>query len=52
MVTYPIDGALPNAAAALAWEASFLELASGELSAMAAAANLSLSYTAERWAAT
>ncbi|KAF6262418.1 multidrug efflux transporter AcrB transmembrane domain-containing protein [Scenedesmus sp. NREL 46B-D3] len=48
VVTYPIDSAPANLPAALAWEAAFLELAQGELSAMAAAANLSLAFQAER----
>ena len=38
----------PCRAAAEAWEAAFLELAAGELSAMARAAGLGLSFSAER----
>jgi hypothetical protein len=49
-VTYPIDSAPANLPAALAWEAAFLELAKGELSEMATAANLSLAFQAERYA--
>jgi hypothetical protein len=50
VITYPIDSAPANLPAALAWEAAFLELAKSELSQMAAAANLSLAFQAERWA--
>ena len=38
----------PCRVAAEAWEAAFLELAAGELSAMAGAAGLDLSFSAER----
>ncbi len=48
VITYPVDNSIPNRKAALAWEAAFLKLAKGRLSDMAAAANLSLSYSAER----
>ncbi|KAF8057679.1 NPC1 [Scenedesmus sp. PABB004] len=48
VVTYPIDSGPATRAAALAWEAAFVALARGELSAMAAAANLTLSFQAER----
>jgi Niemann-Pick C1 protein len=48
VITYPIDSAPTNLPAALAWEAAFLELAKNELSAMAATANLSLAFQAER----
>lgn len=47
-MTYPIDSAAANLLAALAWEAAFIELAKGELSSMAAAANLKLAFQAER----
>eukprot|EP00883_Tetradesmus_obliquus_P007421 jgi/Sobl393_1/18043/SZX70998.1 len=48
VVTYPIDSNPANLPAALAWEAAFLQLAQGELRGMAAAANLSLAFQAER----
>lgn len=47
-MTYPIDSNPANLPAALAWEAAFLQLAQGELRGMAAAANLSLAFQAER----
>jgi hypothetical protein len=50
VVTYPIDSTPGKRAAALAWEADFIELARGELSRMAAAGNLSLAFQAERCA--
>eukprot|EP00775_Hariotina_reticulata_P001814 gene1814-2147_t len=48
VVTYPIDSNPGNLAAALAWESAFIQLAKGPLSKMAAAANLSLAFQAER----
>jgi hypothetical protein len=49
VVTYPIDSSPGNLAAALAWESAFIQLAKGPLSQMAAAANLSLAFQAERF---
>lgn len=46
VATYPIDPAQPEAARA--WEAALVSLARGRLSDMAAAANLSLSFSTER----
>lgn len=48
MTTYPVDGRQGIRAEAAAWEAAFLALARDELVSMAAAANLSLSFGAER----
>jgi hypothetical protein len=50
VVTYPVDPSLDARAAAVAWEQAFIELARGELSQMAAAANLTLAFSAERCA--
>ena len=48
VITYPVDSSPANRAAAAAWEAEFLKLAAGRLSDMAAAANLTLAFSAER----
>ncbi|KAJ9512509.1 hypothetical protein QJQ45_018994, partial [Haematococcus lacustris] len=48
VVTYPLSSSLTTRAAALAWEAAFLQLAQGVLRPMARAANLTLSFSAER----
>lgn len=48
VVTYPVDSSPAKRAAALAWEAAFLTLARGELSDVAAAGGLRLSFSTER----
>jgi Niemann-Pick C1 protein len=48
VMTYPVDSRPEARARALAWEAAFVELAKGKLSTMAAAANLTLSFSSER----
>ncbi len=48
VVTYPVDSRPERRAQALTWEAAFIELAKGKLIAMAAAANLTLSFSSER----
>lgn len=50
VVTYPIDSAPANRAAAVAWEAAFVALAKGKLTDMAAAAGLQLAFSTERCA--
>ena len=49
VVTFPLSSAPEDAAAAAAWEAAFLRLAGGKLAQMAAEANLTLAYSAERY---
>jgi len=48
VITYPIDSDPAKRTAALAWEAAFIQLANNELRGMAAAANLSFAFQAER----
>ncbi len=48
VVTYPVDSSAANLPAAKAWEAQFVELAKGQLTQLAHAANLSLSFSSER----
>jgi len=48
VITYPIDRDPAKRTAALAWEAAFIQLANNELRGMAAAANLSFAFQAER----
>ncbi|EFN58463.1 hypothetical protein CHLNCDRAFT_6284, partial [Chlorella variabilis] len=48
VVTFPIDSHAANRGAALAWEAAFVELASGLLSEMAEGVGLRLSFSTER----
>ncbi|KAJ9512863.1 hypothetical protein QJQ45_029163, partial [Haematococcus lacustris] len=48
VVTYPLSSSLSTRAAALAWEAAFLQLAQEVLRPMARAANITLSFSAER----
>lgn len=49
VVTYPVNSATANREAALAWETEFLKLAEMKLTDMAKAANLSLSFSSERY---
>lgn len=48
VVTYPLSSRPEALAAAEAWEAAFIELASGKLTEMAATAGLALSFSAQR----
>eukprot|EP00884_Botryococcus_braunii_P021147 jgi/Botrbrau1/7716/Bobra.0159s0148.1 len=48
VVTYPVDSSEKLRAAALAWEAAFVELAKGKLSLMAEKAGLRLSFSSQR----
>lgn len=51
VITYPIDPSPSNRAAALAWEAAFIEVARGRLAELAEGANLTIAFSAERCAA-